>query len=163
MTPLQLAVNGGTKALTVTGADTSGEPGMVPRTIGPESWNLTAAMARISSAAMLLISMLAGTVLLLAARRRTPADEGAIIRRRYAALLVKVHPMTAPQGRPVIDVTTFATLAKLAERYGLLVLHWARSDVETFIVQDENTTYRYRTGAEQPEQQTQEPLVDADA
>ena len=54
--------------------------------------------------------------------------------------------MPAPSGRPVIDVTSFATLAKLAKRYGLLVLHWARSDVETFIVQDEGTTYRYRTG-----------------
>ncbi|WP_026535840.1 signal peptidase I [Arthrobacter sp. H14] len=163
MTPLQVTVNGGTEALTVTGEDTAVEPALVPRTIGPESWNLTAATARVISAVMLVTSMLAGTILLLAARRRTPVDEGATIRRRYAALLVKVHPMTAPQGRPVIDVTTFATLAKLAERYGLLVLHWARSDVETFIVQDENTTYRYRTGAEQPEQQTQEPLVDAEA
>jgi len=41
----------------------------------------------------------------------------------------------------------FATLAKLAERYQLLVLHWSRSDVETFVVQDQATTYRYRTGA----------------
>jgi len=40
----------------------------------------------------------------------------------------------------------FATLAKLAERYQLLVLHWSRSDVETFVVQDQATTYRYRTG-----------------
>lgn len=56
--------------------------------------------------------------------------------------------MSAPQGRPIIDVTTFSTLAKLAERYGLLVLHWARSCVETFVVQDENITYRYRAGTE---------------
>jgi hypothetical protein len=26
-------------------------------------------------------------------------------------------------------------------------MHWSRSDVETFIVQDEGTTYRYRAGA----------------
>jgi hypothetical protein len=58
-----------------------------------------------------------------------------------------VHPMTAPSSRPVIDVTAFATLAKLAERYGLLILHWSRSDVETFIVVDEGSTYRCRTGA----------------
>jgi hypothetical protein len=54
--------------------------------------------------------------------------------------------MTTAPGRAPIDVTDFATLAKLAERYGLLILHWSRSGVETFIVQDENTTYRYRTG-----------------
>lgn len=39
-----------------------------------------------------------------------------------------------------------ATLVKLAERHGPLVLHWSRADVDTFIVQDEATTYRYRTG-----------------
>ncbi len=38
-------------------------------------------------------------------------------------------------------------LARLAERYGPLVLHWTRSDIETFIVQDDPTTYRYRTQA----------------
>jgi hypothetical protein len=43
-------------------------------------------------------------------------------------------------------VVDFPTLAKLAERYELLVLHWRRSDVETFVVQDQGTTYRYRTG-----------------
>ena len=54
--------------------------------------------------------------------------------------------MTAPPGQPVVDVTEFAMLAQLTERYGLLVLHWTRSGVETFVVQDEGTTYRYRTG-----------------
>jgi hypothetical protein len=54
--------------------------------------------------------------------------------------------MTTVAGRPVVDVTDFATLARLADRYGLLVLHWSRSGVETFVVQDEGTTFRYRTG-----------------
>jgi hypothetical protein len=73
--------------------------------------------------------------------------------------------MPAPQGRPVIDVTTFATLAKLAERYGLLVLHWTRSGVETFVVQDENITYRYRyrVGAGTSEPDIGANLVDAEA
>jgi hypothetical protein len=60
---------------------------------------------------------------------------------------VPVDPTPAPPGRPVIEVTEFTTLVKLAERYGLLILHWTRSDVETFVVQDEGTTYLYRTGA----------------
>jgi hypothetical protein len=47
----------------------------------------------------------------------------------------------------VVDVTEFATLAKLAERYGLLILHWSRSEVETFLLQDEGMTYRYSSGA----------------
>ncbi|WP_035782117.1 hypothetical protein, partial [Arthrobacter sp. H14] len=55
--------------------------------------------------------------------------------------------VTGLPAEPVsIGVTTFVTLAKLAERYGRLVLHWTRSDSEIFIVQDENTIYRSQTG-----------------
>jgi signal peptidase I len=96
---------------------------------------------------LLALSLLAAALLAALWRRSSGDDEGATIRRRYASLLVAVQPMPAPSGRPVVEVTSFATLARLAERYGLLVLHWSRSDVETFVVQDESTTYRYRTGS----------------
>jgi signal peptidase I len=147
LTPLQLSLTGGEKALTVTDSSTSQRPVMVPRTLGVNGWTITAAAARAISAVLLIAALAAALVVMTMARRSTPMDEAAAIRRRYAGLLVRVHPMTASHGRPVIDVTTFATLAKLAERYGLLVLHWTRSGVETFIVQDENITYRYRSGA----------------
>jgi hypothetical protein len=62
-------------------------------------------------------------------------------------LLASLHPITTPTNRPVIEVAGFATLAKLAGRCGQFVLHWSRSDVDTFIVLDEGTTYRYRTGS----------------
>ncbi|GAP60591.1 hypothetical protein AHiyo1_41510 [Arthrobacter sp. Hiyo1] len=106
--------------------------------------------------------MTIGAITVVFARRTAPVDEAAAIRRRYAALLVRVHPMPAPQSRPVIDVTTFSTLAKLAERYGLLVLHWARSGVETFVVQDENITYRYRPGNERSRAESQPGSVTAE-
>jgi hypothetical protein len=69
--------------------------------------------------------------------------------------------MPAPQGRQVIDVTTFPTLAKLAERYGLPVLHWNRSGMETFVVQDESITYRYRAGTDARAAELKPGLVDA--
>lgn len=144
LTPLQLSLTGGEKALTVTDSSTSQQTMMAPRAIGFNGWNITAERARILSAILLLAVIIAGAALLVLARRTAPLDEASGIRRRYSSLLVRVRPMAAPQGRPIIDVTSFATLAKLAERYGLLVLHWNRSGVETFVVQDENTTYRYR-------------------
>jgi len=58
---------------------------------------------------------------------------------------------------PVVDVAEFATLAKLSERCGQLVLHWTRSNIETFVVLDEGTTYRYRTGSGAP---TEAPTAD---
>lgn len=163
LSPLQLSLTGGEPALTVTDSSTSQRTVMAPRTLGFNGWDITAGTARILSAMLLLAAAIAGAVLLVMARRAAPLDEATGIRRRYPSLLVRVHPMTAPQGRPVIDVTSFATLAKLAERYGLLVLHWNRSGVETFIVQDESTTYRYRaaggqSSADQSTQADDEPL-----
>jgi len=147
-TPLQLTLVNGPGSLTVTDSATQEHASLSPRMIGPNGVTITAAAARVISIVFLLAALATGLIILVFARRTTPADEAAAIRRRYAALLVRVHPMPAPQGRPVIDVTTFPTLAKLAERYGLLVLHWSRSGVETFVVQDENITYRYRPGHE---------------
>ncbi|MFJ5860987.1 signal peptidase I [Pseudarthrobacter sp. NPDC092439] len=150
LAPLQLAMVGGEEALTVTDSSTNQQTVMAPRTIGFNSWRITAETARILSALLVLAGVVTGAAVLLLAHRSAPVDEATAILRRYANLLVHVHPMTTPQGHPVIDVTTFATLAKLAERYGLLVLHWNRSGVETFIVRDENITYRYRPGASRP-------------
>jgi hypothetical protein len=148
LTPLQLALTGAPETLTVTDAATTEQTTMTPRMLGATGLNVTAATGRFIATVLLTAALVIGAIVVVFARRTAPADEAAAIRRRYAALLVRVHPMPAAQGRPVIDVTTFSTLAKLAERYGLLVLHWARSGVETFIVQDENITYRYRAGAE---------------
>ncbi|WP_066293769.1 signal peptidase I [Arthrobacter sp. B6] len=148
LTPLQLTLNDGTTGLSVAGSSTTDQPVTTQRMLGLNGMTISAAVARFISAVLLLAALAVLVVVLVFARRAAPADEAAAIRRRYAALLVRVHPMPAPHGRPVIDVTTFPTLAKLAERYGLLVLHWSRSGVETFVVQDENITYRYRAGSE---------------
>lgn len=150
LAPLQLSLVGGKEALTVTDSSTNQQTVMAPRTIGFNTWSITAETARILSALLLVAGLATAVAVLVLARRSAPMDEASAIRRRYSNLLVPVQPMPAAQGRPVIDVTTFATLAKLAERYGLLVLHWNRSGVETFIVQDENITYRYRAGGSGP-------------
>jgi signal peptidase I len=163
LTPLQLTLTGGGKDLTVTDTSTVQHSVVVRRTLGINGWNITAATARIISAVLLLAALATAIIVVVFARKTAPRDEGTAIRRRYAALLIRVHPTPAPQGRPIIDVTTFATLAKLAERYGLLVLHWTRSNVETFIVQDENITYRYRTGANTAAPDIAADLIDAKA
>jgi signal peptidase I len=146
LTPLQLALAGDAKGLTVTDSTTSTHLTRVPRTLDLLGRHLAVSTARTGSASLLLGSLLSAAILVLLARRMAPVDEAGAIRSRYAHLLVPVHPLPPPADRPVIDVTTFATLAKLAERYGLLILHWSRSEGTTFIVQDEASTYRYRTG-----------------
>jgi hypothetical protein len=147
LTPLQLTLDGGPGRLTVTESASIAESTVVDRNVRIGSVEIGVATARVVSTIGLALALAAAGWVVASARNRPIDDEATRIHRRYASLLVAVHPMPSPAGRPVIDVPEFATLAKLAERYGLLVLHWNRSGVETFVVQDENTTYRYRTGA----------------
>lgn len=105
------------------------------------------ATARQISLAVLLLAALAGAVLVGLARLAGPVAEAERIRHRHRDLLLAVQPVTLAPGRPLVDVTDVEALVRLAERYGLLVLHWERSDVTTYVVQDEGATYRYRAGA----------------
>ena len=146
LTPLTLALTGDAATLTTQEPGGTEARTMQPRTLDVLGLGITAELARLLSGALAALVVLASVTLLAVARSVAPTSEGGQIRRRYASLLVPVQPMPTPPARPVVDVTEFATLAKLAERYGLLVLHWARSGVETFVVQDEGTTYRYRSG-----------------
>jgi signal peptidase I len=149
LTPLQLTLAGDSSALTVEEGDAAvAEKATTPAapSLGLAGREIPVSTARTLSLAMALGALLAAIVLGLMARASAHGTETAMIRRRYGQMLVKVQPMPSPDGRPVIDVVDFPTLAKLAERYELLILHWSRSNVDTFVVQDQATTYRYRTG-----------------
>lgn len=143
LSPLRLTLTGGAPALEVS------EPGTTPSDVtGPvlslAGRDLPVATARAASVVMVGCALLAVVLLGLLARWTAPASELAAIRRRHGHLLLDVQPFAPPTGPPVIDVDDFATLARLAERYEALVLHWTRSDVDTFVVQDQAATYRYR-------------------
>lgn len=147
LTLTQVSLTGPTTNLTVTDATTVLHHVQAARSIGIAGRRISVLNARRASAGLLLLSLLAAALLAWLAGRSAPDGEAAGIRRRYPSLLVAVAPMPTPAGRPVIEVVDFATLARLAERYGLLVLHWTRSGVDTFVVQDDATTYRYRAGS----------------
>lgn len=148
LTPLQLSLADAAGLNTGQKAAASPAPAAAKeRALALGAWSLGAAAARPLSAGVFAAAALALAGLALAARRRGPQDETARIRHRWGSLLVPVHPVPSAPGRAVVDVADIATLARLAERYGLLILTWSRSGVETFTVNDENITYRYRTGA----------------
>jgi hypothetical protein len=111
LSPLELTLTGGAGALVVVNSTLVPTATSGPRTISALGRHLTAATARSLSVVLLFGALPAGAVLGLLVRRSAPASEGVGILRRYAPLLVAVHPMPAPQGRQVVDVTTFATLA----------------------------------------------------
>jgi signal peptidase I len=145
LTPLQLTLLGGKPALTVSDTTPTQRSGRAESTLGLAGYQLSVSALRTVSVALALLGLLMLCLLGLVSAR-TATSEAAVIKRRYATMLLQVEPMTSPPGRPVVDVTDFPALARLAERYGLLVMHWTRSNVETFIVHDDGITYRYRTG-----------------
>jgi len=147
LTPLQLNLAGDEKSLTVQSTTTAVSSARIQRTLHVLGWDTTVARSRALAGLVLFAVMLAVTALAVVARHRFPINEASAIRRRYAPLLAAVQPITTPPNSPVIEVNAFTTLATLAERCGQLVLHWSRSGMDTFLVLDEGTTYRYRTGA----------------
>lgn len=102
--------------------------------------------ARTAGLGALVLALLAAAALAAMARLHGPVAEAERIQARYGQLILPVLPIALQPGRPVVDVPDVASLARLAERYGLLVLQWSRSGVDTYIVQDEGSTFRYRTG-----------------
>ncbi len=142
--PLEMTISGDPK---VTDSKSTPASTLIANTVGVGPFHLGVVTARILSLVLLLGSLIAAVLLFRIARRTPPVDEVTRITQRYGPLLATVEPIATPQNVPVIEVTEFATLAKLAERCGQLVMHWSRSDVETFVILDEGTTYRYRTSS----------------
>src|SRR3954464_289659 len=63
---------------------------------------------------------------------------------RCRHLLVPIAGTTFDPARPPIDVTSIGALAQLAERSERLILHHQRDGVDTYLVDDEGTLYRYQ-------------------
>jgi hypothetical protein len=62
--------------------------------------------------------------------------------------------------RPPIDVTTIEALVQLAERSERLILHHQHDGVDTYLVDDEGTLYRYQPRPAGPHQPPALTLVD---
>lgn len=149
LTKLQLAMAGPPSTLVVEEGASKASVA-VARTLGFGRLVLTVPVTRVLAGCLIAAAFVLGLVLLVVLHRSRPAGDGATIRRRYRPLLVNVDPTPEPAGRPVVDVLDFETLTRLAERYGLLILHWSRDGVESFVVHDDSTTYRYHVTTPKP-------------
>ncbi|MGZ4248790.1 MAG: signal peptidase I [Solirubrobacteraceae bacterium] len=76
-------------------------------------------------------------------RRSQPFEEAARIQEQYGHLIVPI--MNAEDlGWPPIDVPNIKALARLAESGERLILHHRGAGVDTYLVNDEGTVYRYQ-------------------
>jgi signal peptidase I len=76
-------------------------------------------------------------------RRNRAFDEAARIRARYGHLLVPIL-VGEDLGWPPVDVTDFKALVRLAEAAGQVILHHQADAVDTYLVNDNGTVYRYQ-------------------
>jgi signal peptidase I len=145
LAPLAFTLTDGASSLVVDSTTAAADSVVAARQIAVRGHPImTASRARAYSVLVLLGSLVCAVGIALVARRGTPLRTRAEIERRHPQLLVHVEPMPSPPGKPVVTVDDFAALAKLAERYGQMVLTWTRPDADDFVVRDDGITYRYR-------------------
>jgi hypothetical protein len=75
--------------------------------------------------------------------RNRAFDEAARIRARYGHLLVPIL-VGDDLGWPPVDVGNFRALVRLAEASGQVILHHRADAVDTYLVNDNGTVYRYQ-------------------
>ena len=133
---------------TETGFDPSAQGSLtsvssVPSTISIAGHNLSySAIARLALGGFLLFG---GSSALLAVllKRNQAFDEATRIRARYGHLLVPIL-IGEDLGWPPVDVTNFKALVRLAEAAGQVILHHQADAVDTYLVNDNGTVYRYQ-------------------
>jgi signal peptidase I len=123
---------------------------VVDASISAAGRHIGVGIGRTAGLGALVLALIAAAALAALARLHGPVAEAERIRARYGQLILPVLPIALQPGRPVVDVPDVASLARLAERYGLLVLQWSHGGVDTYVVQDEGSTYRYRTPVQRP-------------
>ena len=76
-------------------------------------------------------------------KRAEPFEETVRIQSQYGHMIV---PIVAGEdlGWPAVDVPTIKALVKLAESGQRLILHSRSGDIDTYMVNDEGTVYRYQ-------------------
>jgi signal peptidase I len=70
-------------------------------------------------------------------------DQPAFVRMKYEALIVDINRGGAQETSRMIDVTSIDDLAKLAERYNVMILHETSDDSHSYYVQGDGITYRF--------------------
>lgn len=150
LTPLQLAPADKGGSLKVTDSATTKHSVEAASTWRLANHAVSVTAARALSLLLIVGALLVGLALPAVSRLLAPANETARIMRRYRHLLVAASPVHPDVGHTVVDVTDVATLARLAERYGALIVHWSEQDGETFLLEDQGTAYRYRSDATSP-------------
>ena len=134
---------GGSEAMfTATRGGGVGTPGSAPATITVLGVSPEVSLLRWIALAGLLLSA-AATIVFYLSKRGEPFEESYRIQSQYGHMIV---PIVAGEdlGWPPVDVPGIKSLVRLAESGQRLILHTRSGNVDTYLVNDEGTVYRYQ-------------------
>lgn len=152
-----LTLAGDAESLKVTeSAQSSTTVTTVPATVNLLFLSLPVLPARLVSVLILVVGVAALAYALLAGKRAPARSEAETIQLQYGSLVVPVSEPPHIKGM-VIDVPDIDALARLAQRYVLLILMAHVNGMDVFIVQDEDVAYRYVSRPAAPPQQPYDP------
>ena len=104
---------------------------------------LSVTMLRFVGPVGLIIALISTALMAVLALRGGSLGESERIRAKYGHLMVPINAGT-DLGWPAIDVGSVKALARLAEASGQLILDSHSDDVDTYMVNDEGSVYRYQ-------------------
>jgi len=146
LTPTQLTVDSAPKgdATHLGGSTTSSVrvSGTAVRSLSLLGRTMAVARARVMTAVGVLLALMWLAVAFVLCRRQRGRPRPDRIDRRFHSSMVQINNL--PLMTNVVDVPTMATLARLAESGEMLILHYQRDGLHTYLVDDTNTVYRYR-------------------
>jgi signal peptidase I len=129
-------------AFTSTRAGSVGTPGSAPASLAVLGISVNVSLLRWLSLIGLVLS-LAATVYFYLRKRSEPFEETFRIQAQYGHIIV---PIVGGEdlGWPPVDVPNIKALVRLAESGQRLILHNRSDNVDTYMVNEEGTVYRYQ-------------------
>ena len=109
-------------------------------------WEPKVPTLRIISLLVLALSVTGLVILGLQIQNLERNDRPAFVRMKYDALIVDIKSGSIKASAHIIDITSIDDLAKLAERYNVMILHDPHGSTHAYYVQGDGITYRYLDG-----------------
>jgi hypothetical protein len=92
-----------------------------------------------------LLSVLAAVLLFVLIKRSEPFGEAGRIQAQYGHLIVPIAGTADDLAWAPFDVPNIEALVRLAEACDRLILHYREDTLDTYLVNDEGTVYRYQS------------------
>jgi hypothetical protein len=118
---------------------------LVPRNIALGRLSLSGEGARRLAVLGLIVSIAALVATLATSDRRRARNEHARIASRLGDRVITIPAAPAIEAGCVTDLADVESLARVAERYDRVVLHWRDGTAHVYLVEEGSTAFRYRS------------------